>query len=1366
MKKFFSAILLIAAMAFSVSTFVSCNDLVEEVEDVTAQAGANAEAIKALQAQLESGLASANAAIKAAETAAEKVAAEAKAEAIEAALAELANLDAEHTEAINKLKADVEAIINGKVATLEAADKALETQLNALVKYLEFADDKSAVVEELIAQIKDLQEQLKNAGSVEDFKDDFDALMKKIEEDVDAELAVLGNIVSVIAAQIQDITFVPTLAGNQITYLGKVQLATLNANGLKTWQRTDDVKYVMATFEVRPATAVKNIKNLQFATTQTTPKPATKAVAAVEYFDATIIDSDDNGRILVLGEIKKGESSESKAVFNNTTLYSMALVVSDEKMVGEDDLGSYVSSDYVKVAGNGEAFEIGENIGWIQDDEFTQTWDKTISVQWDTKVKDSERAFFEGVSATEEDMVVNFKDAAILSFQEIKDIFGIEKPVVTFDEFDVKDSKSKIDTTGCDHFEYDETTGDVVKTELSIVTTNRKNFEAKAKLADTLTVKDLKRVNTVGDTRVAKIAGFKVNNVEVAGMSVKSTYEITYAGGDITISSLKGDIMLPWNWREGNEWTEIYELNNNGNQNHSHPFLGRMEQLTITSNSDVDLTKLYSKSSGGEQISPAGFIQLTGKAYTMDEEEAGIEANVWVRVLGPTIARLAGSTTTGTTNAEKNGLTFGTEEYYWVFEGVAYDQKGKKYTIGFNPTKKFITGAAPVFDPNSYKFESAVIPVNGYRTIKMTAEGLTPVTEILAKHPAYNVADDEMEDFMDKVTITMNSDAKVTTNAYKETVDEVDKNEELEHTSFVFETDWDADEEEEVATLTMPAGTHVYYDETLEIPTKVNIAGIEYDYIVNLKVVKPTWMKEYIKASSLLASEGGVVEVGFDKDNTTGAYVIPSDLDMRKFYDQNSEELKALKAGHIWPGTTAGTWVDETIAAEYDVYIEMANATAADKAAYWVVANKDLIKTALDTEAETVPDPIYVPIATVKDGTITWAYGMTTPGLADAWHLTVRPYFDNDNSKVDSAHGEHADRAYDLKLDTNSFKFRIKLATVADMTLPKKNVESARAEVSGLDVTIQLPEYVELTTDTYVASIEGEPNTVKETISATQKVLVVNKGSNVAAEQQYVFVGNGVVVENPYDGSKLADRWITGVEMTKYFVEDANGKYIATVTTGLNYSDPAHFTNEIPDNTDSSVQRYSLTWVPEFEVFGGDTSIDQTVASWNVGYYLNGTTGGTPLFAANNANGLKFLKLDWINQMVTTNGMGNVLLVDSSNQTPGHVGEYMHPDYQGLAKPADDAAESVKKDYVDDQKLIYEAPTDYIVTYDVYTGKLTLNNEALQANVKMAKDLEVTVPVVLDYNFGKPQVKSVKIVFTDKADEVNTDVPYLPFWNK
>lgn len=172
MKKFFSAILLMTAMVFSVSTFVSCNDLTSELEDVRTQTTEMESTIKTLSDKvtaLESALTTAQnaadeakaaaAAAKAAgdaalaqAEAAEAAAATAKAEAIAEATAQVKALKEafeakvqEMGDAIAAHIKDVEAalaVINTKIAAIETslADKADKTYVDAELAKLLAAD--------------------------------------------------------------------------------------------------------------------------------------------------------------------------------------------------------------------------------------------------------------------------------------------------------------------------------------------------------------------------------------------------------------------------------------------------------------------------------------------------------------------------------------------------------------------------------------------------------------------------------------------------------------------------------------------------------------------------------------------------------------------------------------------------------------------------------------------------------------------------------------------------------------------------------------------------------------------------------------------------------------------------------------------------------------------------------------------------------------------------------------------------------------------------------------------------------------------------------------------------------------------------
>ena len=195
MKKFFSAILLMTMMVFSVGTFVSCNDLVTEIEDVKGQTTEQAAAIKALEneiAALETALATAQKAAddaKAAANDAKAAAAQAKADAIadakaqvealktalETAIAEKADkavVDAmaKDVEAalavintsIAKL-AEKDAMLDGQIAELLQADAALKAQIEALQAYGK--DSSDSLVVELSALQNELDQLWQTIGS-------------------------------------------------------------------------------------------------------------------------------------------------------------------------------------------------------------------------------------------------------------------------------------------------------------------------------------------------------------------------------------------------------------------------------------------------------------------------------------------------------------------------------------------------------------------------------------------------------------------------------------------------------------------------------------------------------------------------------------------------------------------------------------------------------------------------------------------------------------------------------------------------------------------------------------------------------------------------------------------------------------------------------------------------------------------------------------------------------------------------------------------------------------------------------------------------------------------------------------------------
>ena len=188
MKKFFSAFLLMAAMAFSVSTFLACNDVVGEIEDVKAQTTQNAANIEQLQADLKAAkdeaAAAAAAALQAAkdaqkagddamayaeaaEAAAKKALEKAIAEASAALQAHINDFNTKYalinetlgqkadktelTKAIADLKAELQTEISSVRTSVEELDKKIDDEVSKLNTKI---DDNKKAFDKEIADLK------------------------------------------------------------------------------------------------------------------------------------------------------------------------------------------------------------------------------------------------------------------------------------------------------------------------------------------------------------------------------------------------------------------------------------------------------------------------------------------------------------------------------------------------------------------------------------------------------------------------------------------------------------------------------------------------------------------------------------------------------------------------------------------------------------------------------------------------------------------------------------------------------------------------------------------------------------------------------------------------------------------------------------------------------------------------------------------------------------------------------------------------------------------------------------------------------------------------------------------------------------
>lgn len=379
MKKFFSAILLMTMMVFSVGTFVSCNDLVNEIEGVKGQATELEAAVDALEAEiatLETALqnakaeaADAAAKAKAAADEAQKTgdaaaqaakdaaavaaAAQASADALEAQLAEAqktlqAALDGKAD------KADVEAAVKEIEALKAALDgKADKTDVEALKKQIEVIEAALKNYDTLLNDLKlkdaELAEAISyNLEAITNLKGQLDAQdmrvedletavadLKKLVEELNANLTAYGDVIPGLVQMIQSVVYVPETAdGNMV------------ATGYALGDKKSDL-FVKATYEVTPAKYAAELTN---ANVKFTTVPVTKAEPA-EVVAAEIVEAKD-GRVTVYARVSKNNKKTYEALTTDGAA-ALSLVITDEETETIDSTdvtyGTNVKSAYTTV---------------------------------------------------------------------------------------------------------------------------------------------------------------------------------------------------------------------------------------------------------------------------------------------------------------------------------------------------------------------------------------------------------------------------------------------------------------------------------------------------------------------------------------------------------------------------------------------------------------------------------------------------------------------------------------------------------------------------------------------------------------------------------------------------------------------------------------------------------------------------------------------------------------------------------------------------------------------------------------------------------------------------------------------------------
>ena len=654
MKKFFSAILLMTMMVFSVGTFVSCNDLVTEIEDVKGQTTEQAAAIKALEneiAALETALATAQKAAddaKAAANDAKAAAAQATADAIadakaqvealktalETAIAEKADkavVDAmaKDVEAalavintsIAKL-AEKDAMLDGQIAELLQADAALKAQIEALQAYGK--DSSDSLVVELSALQNELDQLWQTIGSETGLQalvgtqagliEDLQAELQGLAESIFGEGAEsLYTLVGQNAGAIQELldkmdkvnadieainealsVYNTVLRGivEQIQSVVWVPELNVVAQGYALDKFHSDI-LVPLTYEVTPkelATKVTSDK-VWFNTVEVKAAPAELVYAEVASADA------NTGRVVVYARIKASNKATVKALQAGSDI-ALALNIADYNPVmlpDEDhttvDPGTQISAAYVTVKGAPE-----KNIAEL------------IKV-YNTKKKDwVETAETNTVTAPYTDTAVQ----SILGIYELRaDVQGQAMTIAEASQFLGTTLATKVVTSD---FTYTDGTSAVTGKDNVPFTVAKNGY---ASTAQPVAVKNVALKDAVGYTAETTVSTVTVNNIACPNaVAVTGKLVIDYAQAAITIATYDAG---KWSYRTPSAINEVLAV-----------------ERAVTSS--VDVSKLYY--AGAPVVGQT--IQLIGQADTKDANGKDIKVDGYfdVKVLSSKAAQI------------------------------------------------------------------------------------------------------------------------------------------------------------------------------------------------------------------------------------------------------------------------------------------------------------------------------------------------------------------------------------------------------------------------------------------------------------------------------------------------------------------------------------------------------------------------------------------------------------------------------------------------------------------------------------------------------------------------------------------------------
>ena len=683
MKKFFSAILLMTMMVFSVGTFVSCNDLVNEIEAVKGQTTEQAAAIQALEneiAALETALATAQKAAddaKAAANDAKAAAEQAKADAIADAKAQVESLKTALETAIaakadqatlDAMAADVQAALavidtriaelaakdaalEGKLAELLQADAAIQAQIDALEAYGK--DNSDSLVVELAALQNELDQLWQvigsetglqalvgtQAGLIEDLQAELQGLSESIfGEGAESLYSLVGKNAGIIQelldkvegieADIAEINESLSIYATLIKDFGK-QIQSVVYVPENTYGTTVASSYVLGqyksdvlvklTYEVTPN---------ELAAEVTTDKvyfnavPVTKAEAA-EVIAAEVVDTDANtGRVVVYARVKPANKATYEALTKGEKNVQLSLNIAEHKLVALPD-EDHTTVDAGTVVAAAYVPVISDPAKLNQDVLDLVKFYNTEDDKWVKGVADAS-GNYDNVNVITEPYTTTAPQS-VLGIYDVR--VDVEGQAMTPAEAAAFIGTAINVTYTITDFAYTDKYGNglVYATQKDYIpfVTVKNGLKSTAQIVAPAKV----QLNqTVGYTATTKAKAIKVNGTDATNtVELTGTLKIDYAKAQITFSTFDAG---KWNYEKGMSGN-IYSLPGSYDP-----------ELAVTS--PVDVTKLVYVDEAGYEYSVMNEFYVPAKAKTTDAQgkEAYAEAEFALKVLSSKAAQL------------------------------------------------------------------------------------------------------------------------------------------------------------------------------------------------------------------------------------------------------------------------------------------------------------------------------------------------------------------------------------------------------------------------------------------------------------------------------------------------------------------------------------------------------------------------------------------------------------------------------------------------------------------------------------------------------------------------------------------------------